>query len=335
MASFLRSAFKRLPPVARRDQRIARLSRRVKELEKSDRDQTHSSRTPSWPPAEPSFRAMMHSEIRIRGLGRPPQSVIRHGKFHVYDLVRSHGIEIAEQFGRWDDPREIPWVDLPDLVVVKSERGSTARGVIPLRRCDGGRTIITHAGKVLTGEQLSERLVALVEAGRISGRFGAEEFLDEDGTGTRLPMDIKVYTFYGEAPMALLRRVPTHGDLTATFRMVDRDGRDVGDVYSGQPVDQNMELPSRLDEVFETAERLSIALRAPYSRIDFYRIRDRIVFGELTPRPGGPQWFGPEVDAMLGDQWERSTARLGRDLAAGAPPQAQWGPFLENPDDAS
>ena len=236
--------------------------------------------------------------------------MIRHGKFHVYDLVRSHGIEIAEQFGRWDDPREIPWVDLPDLVVVKSERGSTARGVIPLRRCDGGRTIITHAGKVLTGEQLSERLVALVEAGRISGRFGAEEFLDEDGTGTRLPMDIKVYTFYGEAPMALLRRVPTHGDLTATFRMVDRDGRDVGDVYSGQPVDQNMELPSRLDEVFETAERLSIALRAPYSRIDFYRIRDRIVFGELTPRPGGPQWFGPEVDAMLGDQWERSTARL-------------------------
>jgi hypothetical protein len=274
---------------------------------------------------------MVHLESRLIQLGRGETSVIAMGKFRVQDLVQSHGVDVPRRFGRWDRAADIAWDELPDLVVIKSRRGSTSRGVLPLRRADGGWQIISHDGEVLSGEQVSALLATRVEDGRIAGPFGAEEFLDEDGTGTHPPMDVKVYTFYGEAPMVLTRRVIKHGDPEATFRIIDRHGRDVGDIYSGNPVDQTMELPSRLTETVEAAERLSLAIRAPFSRLDFYNVNDRIVFGEVTPRPGGPQWFGPDLDAVLGDAWERALVRFARDIADGVSPEFQWGSVAFDP----
>ena len=76
----------------------------------------------------------------------------------------------------------------------------------------------------------------------------------------------------------------------------------------------------------ESASRLSVAIRAPFSRIDMYRIGDRSVFGEVTPRPGGPQWFGRELDVRLGEAWERALIRLARDVAHGMSPEPEFGP---------
>ena len=268
---------------------------------------------------------MVHLERRLIQLGMADTSVISRGKFKVQDLVESHGIDVPERFGRWTRAEDIAWDELPDLVVVKSRRGSSSRGVLPLRRADGGWQIISHDGEVLTDEQVSARLAAQVGKGLIAGPFSAEEFIDEDGTGASPPMDVKVYTFYGEAPMVLIRRVIKHGDPGATFRIIDRHGRDVGDIYSGKPIDPTMEPPARLEETVETAERLSVAIRAPFSRLDFYNVDDRIVFGEVTPRPGGPQWFGPDLDMVLGDAWERALVRYAKDISGGMPPAPQWG----------
>lgn len=269
---------------------------------------------------------MVYAERRMRDADRVFPSVISRGKFHVYDVVRSHGIDVPEQLGRWADPRDIAWDELPDLVVIKSMRGFSAHGVLPVRRCAGGWHIISHRGDLLTGDQLADLLIAQVEAGQIKGPFGAEEFLDEDGSGTRPPMDVKLYTFYGETAIALLRRVHSHGDPSAVFRIVDRRGQDAGDYYSGKVIDSTMEAPANLDEMFAAAERLSVAIRAPFSRIDMYSLGDRIVFGEITPRPGGPQWFGPELDARLGAAWEQAHVRLWRDTKDGLPHEIEWGP---------
>lgn len=308
--------FRRLPPIARRDRRIRDLDKKLKRAR---------SRPPS---TEPSYRVMVHAERRMRGAGRAFPSVITHGKFYVQDVVRSHGIDVPEQFGRWDDPRQIAWDELPDRVVIKSMRGFSAQGVLPIRRGDGGWQIISHGDDVLTGDQLAELLIAQVDAGNISGPFGAEEFLDQDGTGTRPPVDVKLYTFYGETVIVLLRQVEAHGDPTAVFRIVDRHGQDAGDHYSGKPIDPTLEVPTRLTEMVDAAERLSIAIRAPFSRIDMYGIGERIVFGEITPRPGGPQWFGPELDARLGAAWEQAHVRLWRDIKDGMLHDPEWGPFL-------
>jgi hypothetical protein len=91
-------------------------------------------------------------------------------------------------------------------------------------------------------------------------------------------------------------------------------------------VDQTIPVPTALDELCDSASRLSVAIRAPFSRIDMYRIGDRSVFGEVTPRPGGPQWFGRELDVRLGEAWERALIRLARDVAHGMSPEPEFGP---------
>lgn len=312
----LRSAFLRLGPVSRRDQRIAELTSRVKDAEK-DRHRLAE---------RPSFQVRLNEEKRLREweleLGAPSRSVIASGKFHVYDLVRSHGIDVPEQLGRWDDPADIPWDDLPDAVVIKSARGAASRGVLPLRRVNRGWQVVTR-DETMTGAQLTAQLADLVAEERIGPQFGAEEFLD-DGTG-RPPVDVKVFTFYGEAPLVQLRRVDVHGSEVLTNRLVDPHGVDLFDRFNAKPTDQTIPIPGALAEIVDVATRVSLIIRAAFSRIDLYDVGGRIVFGEVTPRPGTGGWFGPDLDLSMGDAWERAQVRLWRDIAGGMSPLPEWG----------
>lgn len=320
-----RSFLRRLPAIARRDQLIDDLRGEVDSVPDVDRFRDAFVR-------RSSFQARLHAERRLRELaaemGVPSTSVIRHGKLHVYELARSHGIDPPVEYGRWDDPADIPWHDLPDLVVVKSAFSSTSRGVFPLRRADGGWRVVTH-DETMTDHELVASLSTLIDEGKAKPPFVAEEFLDEDGRGTRLPTDVKVYAFYGEVPLVLLRRPVRHGPggPPTPFRIIDARGRDVTDFETRSPIDTSIPLPDTLDEVVDAASRLSVAIRAAFSRIDFYSIGGRVVFGEVTPRPGGNNWFGEAVDERLGAAWDRAQVRLTRDVTAGMSPEPEHGTF--------
>jgi hypothetical protein len=56
------------------------------------------------------------------------------------------------------------------------------------------------------------------------------------------------------------------------------------DKYRRKPTGPTIPLPGALEDPFAAAGRVSIAIRAPFSRIDLYDIRGRVV--ESTPRPG-------------------------------------------------
>jgi hypothetical protein len=267
--------------------------------------------------------------------------VISRGKFWVYGFVSSHAVEIPEQLGRWNDPAEIAWTDLPERVVIKADRGTTGRGVLPLRRVGHGWQVITHQ-TVVTPEQLVAELDERVQQGLIKGPFGAEGFLDDGNDSEPLPCEVKAYSFYGEVPLLQITRSDEHGNLDATrYRIVDARGCDLIDADTHPAldpavrvdpahrlgrIDPAMPTPPRLDEVVDIASRLSVAMRLPFARIDLYPLRDRVVFGEVTPRPGGRQWLGVEQDTMLGDSWERALARFAHDVAAGMSPEPQQGP---------
>lgn len=328
----LRSAFASLGPVSRRDQRIADRDQRIAELTRRIADLTRRAKQLEKEHRRlvggASFQVRLNEERRLRAweseLGAPSRSVIAGGKFHVYDFVQSHGIDVPEQLGRWHNPADILWDALPDAVVIKSAFGAGSRGVLPLRRVDGGWQIATRDATV-TSEQLTADLAALAAIEKVRPPFGAEEFLD-DGSGST-PIDIKVYTFYGEAPVGILRRVSEHGtDGSAAYRVVDRNGTDLLDTYFGKPTDPTIPQPGALAGLFDVAERVSIVIRAPFSRIDLYDIRGRIVFGEVTPRPGSPG-FGRDLDITMGEAWERAQVRLWRDIAEGASREAEWGPL--------
>ncbi len=339
MSASIRSMFGRLPPVARRDERITRLNRRIAKLKRrveelGDENARLEQQLASGELlTRPSFRARIHQERRLRALEVemrvPSPSVIRHGKFYVYDFARSHGFDVPERHGQWDDPADIAWDELPDLVVIKSAHSTASRGVFPLRRTGAGWEVITH-DVVMTTEELTATLADLATKRDAKPPFGAEEFLDQDGSGGRLPIDVRALTFYGDVHTVALRRPLQHGNQrTTSWRFVDRGGVDVLDHHPSLVVDQTIPVPTALDELCECASRLSVAIRAPFSRIDMYQVGDRAVFGEVTPRPGGPQWFGQEVDVRLGEAWERALVRLARDVAGGMSPEPEFGPVQD------
>jgi hypothetical protein len=331
---WIRSAVRRFPPIARRDEAIARLRRELRDLRAAtaalEEDRAaHAEISRDAFARGPSFQARVHTERRLRKLaaeiGAPSTSVIRYGKFHVYDLVRSHGIGVPTEFGRWDDPRDIPWSDLPDPVVVKSARGESGKGVWPLRRSPGGWRAIGSTDTIAEAD-LMALMAGLVERETVRPPFVAEEFLDEDGTG-RLPTDVKVYAFYGEVPMVVLRRPGRLGEPVAQtlYRAVDEHGDDIVGLETGSTIEPSLPVPSRFTEAVDRAKQLSLVLRTPFSRLDFYCLPDRVVFGEVTPRPGGSAWHGPIVDRMLGEAWDRAQVRLARDLSTGMAPEPEFG----------
>ena len=53
--------------------------------------------------------------------------------------------------------------------------------------------------------------------------------------------------------------------------------------------------------MIEYAEKMSESM--PFVRIDFYSIRDKIYFGEMTfyPEAGYGEWYPSEYDRVVGD----------------------------------
>lgn len=352
LRSFARSMFRRLSPVASRDRLIADLRRRGSALRRANdkllrrndklgRQQTKlRAQIDTFPELQvkarntfvrrSSFQARVHAERRLRALevtmGLPSTDVERHGKFYMYDFARSHGIDVPEEYGRWDDPADIPWDDLPDHVVIKSAFGSTSRGVLPLRRTAGGWQVVAH-DESMPERDLVTSLTTKVDSGTLGGPFVAEELLDADGSATRLPIDVKFYAFYGEVPLVVLRRPDRHGQVKETwFRIIDTDGNDVTEFETRSRVTSDIPVPDAFPELLDVATRLSVAIRAPFVRIDLYDIGGRIVFGEITPRPGGKNFFGTTIDRMLGDAWDRADVLLTGEVARGMSREPEFGP---------
>jgi hypothetical protein len=301
----------RFPAVARRDARISELERTAKrQAALEERSFT-----------EPSFHRYIHADRRLAGhlldLGRGDRGQVITHKLKSYAFAQSHGVDVPRLFGVWDHPDDIAWDQLPDHVVIKSVRGTAARGVKPLRREAGRWTTVTTT-KPIEPSEIVARLRAHETADVVSGPYFAEELLG-GGIDNLLPVDVKVHAFYGEVTHVLLRRVLVHGDPTvSTFRVVFPDGSDAGPVVRGLTHDEDIPVPGNLADVCGVAARLSLGIPRAYVRIDMYDVDGRIVFGELTPRPGEPMYYGAKLDTWLGHVWERAQARVQSDLLDGA-----------------
>ncbi|MEO6470302.1 MAG: ATP-grasp fold amidoligase family protein, partial [Aeromicrobium sp.] len=208
-------------------------------------------------------------------------------------------------------------------VVIKSQTGSTGRGVFPLRRSPDGWTIVTKTDAI-EPQNIAKRLRTLQDDGLVSGPYFAEELLGR-GDGNALPVDVKILAFYGEIGLVLLRSAAEHADTRAnTFRSVLEDGTEVGPIH--WKYNPEIPIPGNLDKLVDVARRLSLSISRAFVRIDMYEIGGRIVFGELTPRPGGGQDFGPEHDERLGHLWERAHARVLNDVTDGSDYILKFGP---------
>lgn len=322
----LRHLVRALPPVARRDAQIRALRRQVRTLE--ERLAARPERVVPAPPAPPPrYRPRVASwHTRVMEQQRVQATVARDAradthprhhlflKLHNYEVARSHGVCTPQVLGVWPTPAEIDWASLPHSFVLKSNGGSTGRGVLPLQRTDDGFELLDG-----TARYTPEDVVAHFAGARgARGPYFAETLLP--GSHERLPDDVKIYAFYGEVPLVLLRRMPVHADTSvARVRMVGPDGLDLGAVQRGRSYDTSLEVPEQLPLMTQIASALSLALPVPVVRVDLYASGGGVVLGELTPLPGDSATFTREWDEDLGDRYDRAEARLQLDLAAGRP----------------
>lgn len=200
---------------------------------------------------------------------------------------------------------------LPDRFVVKPSAGTGARGVYPLvREGDGFRSLFEEGSIGL--HDVIAGIGALAEEGRIGRDLVVEELIERRDDPHALPYDWKVYCFGGRAEL-VLQKDPcgTRSNEVARFRFFDRDWRDLGPVRYPHLVDPTLPPPRGPDELLATAERVSAHLARPFVRVDLFEGASTVRFGEITPHPGGDQWYGPEIDERLGTAWERAEVRLG------------------------
>jgi hypothetical protein len=278
--------------------------------------------------ARPSFRRMLVIE---RGLShaahahpnRSPRSRVS-DKLFSKALANSLGVRVPKDLKVWPDLDSIELGSLPDEFVIKSIGGASSRGVFPLRRVDGEYRLIS-TGDVITLDEIRARIRAEMELDTarpsydwIRPPFYAEEFIKDLSDTSEIPVDVKVYTFYGRVGQVLLRRVARHGERSGVgYRYVGADGSDLGDVSISRKTDPTIPVPDRFDEIIAAAERISRATGLAFVRVDLYQTRNGVVFGELTPCPGEPQHYTDDHDLLLGRLWQEAQLRLDADAANG------------------
>ena len=117
----------------------------------------------------------------------------------------------------------------------------------------------------------------------------AETYL-EDESHSELK-DYKIFCFDGEPKIVQL----DYSRFNGHKRNLYTTDWERLDVEYNNPTDKErvFQKPASLDEMLEAAKKLSVGL--PFVRVDFYDVKGKVYFGELTFYPeGGFGWFKPD-----------------------------------------
>jgi hypothetical protein len=230
---------------------------------------------------------------------RNPLIVETTDKLKVRDYVRRRIGEdlLTKIYWVGKDPKSIPFNDLPNSFVLKTNHGCGFNIFVPDKIKLDKQAAIDQLSNWLETTYGKE---ALEWAYRHINRYVyAEEYLvDERG---QRPTDYKFFVFRGKSP-ALFICSSRHSDLRWDF--YDIDWNCLG-VNAGKPNSERcLKKPSGFDKMKEYAEILGKEF--DYVRIDLYDLNSRIIFGEMTHYPAsGLIVYDPiSFDYWMGSFWE-------------------------------
>lgn len=259
-------------------------------------------------PEEPrTFNEKIRWKMRY---DRRPLLTLTTDKYRVIEYLKEQGFGdiVKKVHFVTDDPNEIPFDDLPDRFVIKSNHSSGDLIIIDNGRDLVTKTELTREGIIAKcGQFLHHRHWNEINEWAYRGIkpvIIVEEFLaDENGLP---PIDYKFLCFNGKAKIleVVEDRFDNFSDSyyddkwnILNFTWSDWPGK------KGMPSRKNIKKPSNLAELIETAE----ALAEPFDfvRVDLFNISDKIYFGEFTHYPSaGIGEFDPEsYNTILGDYW--------------------------------
>jgi TupA-like ATPgrasp len=259
----------------------------------------------------PLKRAVLYRQVHGRWPGRPPRTFTEKVNWRVVhdrrpligqlgdklamkDYARRvlPGLNIPRVLWTGTDVAELAGCALPERWVLKPNHG-TARVHVGV-----GTPDVAHLRQVTSG-WLDEPLYptrgewVYSQARRL---LFAEEFLGADG---EVPADHKLLVFGGRVRLV---QVDTGRFGAHRRRLYTPDWQpvDVDEAVEPGPVTAP---PRSLPAMLAVAERLGSAF--DFVRVDLYDVAGEVWFGELTPYPGGGlDRFDPELDRVLGAEWQ-------------------------------
>lgn len=250
-------------------------------------------------------RAALSAAMRRAGLGPLPEWVVN-DKLTGHDFVARLGLPVPRIL-----QRRVPHgaLELAPGRVAKIERGHDGVGTFVIE--SAARVFDCGTREWIGLPEARSRIAALAARPARAGLlWNLEEAVP--GTPPDLPIDLKALAFYGEVPVAY--EVRRRAEKALNWYFADgtpfASGVEDGKTFPGG-------IPPR-DRELDIARRISLAIPAPFVRIDFLRSAEGpLVFCEFTPRPGMFSRFNPPTNRLFGAAWQRAEARLLADLLAG------------------
>jgi len=198
-----------------------------------------------------------------------------------------------------DDPEEIPFSELPQKYVIKTNHGCGYNIIVK----DGAELdkekTKNQVRKWLSENYCQDHLIGLEWAYKnINPTILVESFLDDHG---KEPVDFKFFCFSGRSEYLQMNFDRFSNPSEKTF---DRELRPL-DLWQGFEQHQGpIKVPHNISEMLQVAE--SLAGNLDFIRVDMYNVDGRIFIGELTCYPGGGRirWIPRTYDYVLGDKWK-------------------------------
>jgi hypothetical protein len=209
--------------------------------------------------------------------------------------------------------QKIKDIDYRSGIALKPPRASASQGVYLLR--DKDTAIDVRRGIILPDRKaVRAAMNEDVATGRVPlDVWNVEELIRDRSTESGLPNDWNFHCFYGEIMrMGHIQRYPQKLNYGLDRRMRPVRWFQIDTTIPQDPV------PRRPDPAFlKLAKRISLALPAPYVRVDFLTSDKGPVLIELTARPGILHHYDQATDRAMGEALLRAEARLEADLLTG------------------
>jgi hypothetical protein len=214
-------------------------------------------------------------------------------KYLVRDYVRQKigGKYLVNLIWHGKEPRKIPFITLPSKFVIKTNHGS-GKNIVVTGAFDQAQIIKQLSGLLKNNYYWTAREYHYY---KIPPQIIIEEFLD-DGE-PQGPLDYRFWCFNGRPELV---QITNHSLSINPF--YDPEWKKLALCYRDNE-ECEIKKPENLQEMLLIASKL--ASDFDFVRVDFYNIRGKIYFGELTFTPRAGEFkFKPESwDLFLGQKW--------------------------------
>ena len=205
-------------------------------------------------------------------------------KYRVREYIKRCGCSelLNELIGVYDSVDEIDFSKLPDKFVLKCNHGAGYNIL-----CKNKNELNINETKQTLKKWLKEdywKRCAEINYKKVPKKIICEKFLENENKEDL--EDYKIYCFNG-IPQFVMICVGRNAKQRTKYYFMNKEWKIMKINPAGIETPENfkIEKPKCIDEMFEYAQTLSKPF--PFVRVDFYCVKDKTIFGELTFTPAG------------------------------------------------